>query len=385
MDVSKTAEKVIDVVRQHYFSPLGAIDLFLTHNCNCRCDYCFVGKKRTSQMSEETMLRGINFLFRESANRPQLEIIFFGGEPLMAFDLLRKGVEHAEALGKFYRKRVGFGVTTNGTLLTREICKYLQQHEIAPLISLDGSKRNHNRHRKYPDGRGTFDSVVRGIENMRATYGWAGVRVTVSPEAVKDVFSDIRWMYEDFGVYSFIINVNSCADWSSEAIRDYNEQMTAINEFFLSETRNGRGFTLRENLTVASFIDSGGKGRPCPAGLTQVTVYIDGRLYPCSRLVDYDEFVMGHCDSGRTLTPMLKKILLFDKERKQQCDVCSINNYCRGGCFAINFENTGSISLMPGFECIRNAHLYGSLLANRELLRLSRGEPATGHTSLCLA
>ncbi len=176
-----TTESVVKRV-QHSYSQnletflqrkLAKITLQVTQNCNFRCKYCiYNGSPATRQrshsnkrMSWQTARDAVDFLWNHSADSPTVDIGFYGGEPLLEFELMKKIIDYSER--KFYGKELTFTITTNGTLLTTEILEFLQDHNFSLVISLDGPKEINDKNRVFADGRGTFDSVMRQIELIK--------------------------------------------------------------------------------------------------------------------------------------------------------------------------------------------------------------------------
>jgi len=141
--------------------------MLITEDCNCRCDYCFIRGKRPRRMSEEIIKATVDFLLLKSRHLERPEILFFGGEPLLAFDLMQLTVDYGEWQAERYRKQLAFSMTTNGTLFDEEKLAFCQRHGVKFLLSIDGDEKTHNAHRRFADGRGTYHAVVELIPLMK--------------------------------------------------------------------------------------------------------------------------------------------------------------------------------------------------------------------------
>ncbi len=149
------------------FTPVQLIDMLITENCNCRCDYCFIEGKRARTMSEEIVRATVDFLLLKSRHQKKPEILFLGGEPLLAFDMMQLTVDYGQRQAERYYKKLVFSMTTNGTLFDDEKLSFCRRHGIKFLLSIDGDEETHNTHRKFADGRGTYKAVADRIPLMK--------------------------------------------------------------------------------------------------------------------------------------------------------------------------------------------------------------------------
>ncbi len=164
---NRLADKFACLVAERVFVPVELIDMLITEDCNCRCDYCFIRGKRPRRMSEEIIKATVDFLLLKSRHLERPEILFFGGEPLLAFDLMQLTVDYGEWQAERYRKQLAFSMTTNGTLFDEEKLAFCQRHGVKFLLSIDGDEKTHNAHRRFADGRGTYHAVVELIPLMK--------------------------------------------------------------------------------------------------------------------------------------------------------------------------------------------------------------------------
>jgi uncharacterized protein len=174
----KVVSGITVVLKERAYPPVQLIDMLITEDCNCRCDYCFIHGKRPRRMTEEIVRATVDFLLVKSQSLKDVELLFLGGEPLLAFDLMQLAVDYGEFRSRCLGKLLTFAMTTNGTLFDEEKLTFCRDHGIKFLLSIDGDRETHNLHRKFADGRGSYDAVVRLIGLMKVYQRWLGARVT---------------------------------------------------------------------------------------------------------------------------------------------------------------------------------------------------------------
>lgn len=159
--IDRLSSRIVSRFAQERLPAISRVEMFLTENCTLRCDYCFVcAKDLEKRMSWDTAARAVDFLITNSRNTTDLSIVFFGGEPLLEFPLMKQTAEYAEARAEAAGKHIGFSVTINGTIMSEEIALFGRKHGFNYLLSVDGSQAAHDRHRKYPNGKGSWDTVT---------------------------------------------------------------------------------------------------------------------------------------------------------------------------------------------------------------------------------
>jgi len=177
--------------------PITRLELFLTENCTLNCDYCFVAsKKKGHRMSWETAKKAVDFLMIQSSNLSEIHITFIGGEPLLEFPLMKRIACYAESCAEQYGKNINYAVTTNGTIMSNEIAEFAQKHCFNYLLSIDGNKETHDLHRKTYDGKGSYEMLTeKNFHLLKSIQGWMGARVTVNPDTVDHLASNIQILF----------------------------------------------------------------------------------------------------------------------------------------------------------------------------------------------
>ncbi len=161
--------------------PVISLTLILTEECNLGCVYCYGQENNTGRMSQATALRAIDWFVGQAGNVQDLNVTFFGGEPLLMFPLMKKVADYALAKAKAASKEIAFQITTNGTLLDEEIIDFLKEYQVRVLVSLDGPKEIHDAQRPFPDGRGSYDLLLPKIQKLLAAIPQAVAHAVIFP------------------------------------------------------------------------------------------------------------------------------------------------------------------------------------------------------------
>jgi len=332
------------------FPPVVFIDLFLTESCNFACPYCFVEGKQDRHMSWEVATAAVEFLLRESREQDKVEMLLFGGEPLLCFDMMKRLVPYGYRRAREEGKALTFSMTTNGSLVNHENLAFMRDHGIKFLLSVDGDEEMHNAQRRYADGSGTWDDVAGRIQLMKSYQPWMGARVTPSPDNVHRLFESVRtlhWM----GINQFIIGPASGIVWPHDKIEEYSRQMIEVGEFYVQKRKARAYFRLT---LFEDSLDSGpGSKRGiwgCGAGRGRISVSVDGELQGCGKIQGMDGLKgflsLGNVFDGFTDLEARAQLTHMGYEKRPRCQKCDLQNDCAGGCPAVNWQMTGSI-----FEC----------------------------------
>ena len=317
---------------------LAAVELNLTFNCNLTCAYCFIHEKDPlERMTLTTAINAIDLLM-ERAAFPAVNITLIGGEPLLEFDLIKQIVPYAQAAAEKRNLPVTWSVTTNGTLINEEILKYFAVNKINMLLSMDGGEKTHDRYRRTKSGQGTWHKIAAIIPLIKMYQPWLGVRMTVSTEAVRDMRDDFKQLV-DLGVNQFIIApAQGAMCWSKEQIKQYGLNLVDIL----------RDYHALQHRGIPIFIEEFEKdenaytGWGCRAGSTSLAVAPNGDVSPCSKLLGLTsaegKYIAGNVNTGvdvDILEPFRNPIA----RQPRHCKQCT--RKCSGGCYAVNFEQTG--------------------------------------------
>jgi len=366
------------------------LDLFLTDDCNCRCDYCFVGRPgKKTRLSYPAAKRTVDYLLEEWERAEDLGILLFGGEPLLEFDLIRYIVEYAERRALSGAPAIGWSMTTNGTLMTEPMMAFLAEHRIRYLLSLDGSQETHNLHRKLKNGIGSFNLLAKRLALMKSYQPWLGARVTPTPQTVRQLAQNVEELCH-LGINQFIIGMASGVSWPPDATASFIEQMLELYEIYLR--RNTAGYYMRLTLFEKDDLDEPQRDLTqvwgCGAGRRRLCVNARGELYGCARLAALDNgrggLKLGDVWRGPYEVSLRQDFCRDSVWRRPACLECAYQSQCNGGCPAVNYEDTGSIFEPSPFECL-GTRVYAELkdcLARRQKRQVNHGEtlapPSTG-------
>ncbi len=349
----------IDVTKRP--TSVKAICLNVAHTCNLTCEYCFAkgGKYHgpSAIMTVDTAKDAIDFLIANSGSHYNLDVDFFGGEPLMNWDVVTETIDYARSLEEEHNKHFNFTLTTNGMLLDDEKIDYLNENMKNVVLSLDGRKEKHDEFRKTLGGHGSFDTVVpkfqRFVEKrgdkeyyMRGTYTANNLDFTEDiktyldlgfkrtslepvvgnpdePYALKE--DDLPFLYEEY---------EKLADMMMEAI-DNNDEF--IFYHYMIDLENG---------PCAHKRLSG-----CGSGTEYMAVTPTGELYPCHQFVGNDDFVIGNLLEGIKRHDLVNEFKTCNCYSKSECRSCWANMYCSGGCAANNYNANGDINQIHDYSC----------------------------------
>jgi len=327
--------------------------LSLTHACNLGCTYCYAGAKRPASMSWPVAEAGVEFAL---SRRPaSMQLGFFGGEPLLEWDLLQRVTEFTEQACANASVELKKTVTTNATLLAPERLAWLSEHGFYPALSIDGNREMHDATRRFCDGRSSFDACMRGLDMALATFPEVEVIAVPDPANVKHLADSVRFLADEKGVIRVSVNPNFYTDWPEEALAQWREAYTALGDFYIERYRAGRPLALNViDAKLITRLKNGFECRDrCNFGEREIAVAPSGRIYPCERLIGTDnneEMCIGTVFDG------------FDEEKRAtilsrrgnvnaECIGCGIRSRCMNWCCCINYTLTGAIDITDGIVC----------------------------------
>lgn len=338
-----------------------ALCLNVAHTCNLSCDYCFAsqGKYNGSRaiMSYEVGKRAIDYVLENSGHHRNLDIDFFGGEPLMAWKVVKQIVAYARSKEKEYKKTFRFTFTTNGMLLNDEITDFLNKEMYNVVLSLDGRKEVHNHLRKTVTGKGSYDYIVpkfqefvkkRGDKEyyVRGTYTHNNIDFT------NDIFHIADLGFDKLSMEPVICNPREPYALTEEDLPDIYNQYEILAKEMLKREEEGNGFTFYHymlDLSEGPCIQKRISG--CGSGTEYLAVTPWGELFPCHQFVGDNEYSMGNIWDGITKQEMQCQFKESNCYSKPECQDCWAKLYCSGGCPANALHATGSINGIYDFSC----------------------------------
>lgn len=331
-----------------------ALCLHIAHDCNLACRYCFAEEGeyhgRRALMSFETGKKALDFLIRSSGSRVNLEVDFFGGEPLMNWNVVKELVEYGRSQEKEHNKRFRFTLTTNGVLLNDEIMEFCNREMSNVVLSLDGRKSVNDKMRPFRNGSGSYDVIVPKFQKFAASRGSKDyfVRGTFTRNNLD--FSEDVLHFADLGFEKLSIEPVVASPDEPYAIREEDlpkimEEYDRLAAEYIKRKKEGRGFQffhfmidLNQGPCVAKRLSG------CGSGTEYLAVTPWGDLYPCHQFVGMEDFLLGNVDEGITNTAVRDEFKLCNVYAKDKCRDCFARFYCSGGCAANAYNFHGKIT-----------------------------------------
>ena len=341
----KLKEKTSGVVK--------ALCLHIAHTCNLNCSYCFASQGKyhgeRAVMSFEVGKRALDFLVENSGTRRNLEVDFFGGEPLMNFEVVKELVAYARSIEKEKGKNFRFTLTTNGLLINDDVIDFANRECHNVVLSLDGRKEIHDRFRVDYAGNGSFDKIVPKFQKLVESRGGKGyyMRGTFT-HANPDFLEDIKVMldlgFNELSMEPVVCAPGDAAELTDEDIVIVKEQYEKLAELMLERRKEGRPFTFYHYM-----IDL--KGGPCiykrisgcGSGTEYMAVTPWGDLYPCHQFVGDERYRLGSIYEGVTNLGAQCEFAECNVYAREACRDCWARLYCSGGCAANAYHATGSV------------------------------------------
>jgi uncharacterized protein len=343
--LTEEAEAEPEIHREPLFK---ALCLHVSHDCNLRCKYCFAGTGPfgggREQMSFEVGKAAIDRLLGESGARRQLEVDFFGGEPLLNLDVVRQLVAYGREAGYRFNKDIHFTLTTNGVALDESARQFLNREQIAVVLSLDGRPSVHDAMR----GKGSYQKILPNFQALIRDRGFTNYYLRGTYTANNLDFSrDVAHLYDlGFKELSLEPVVDREGDYrlTTDHLKKLSVEYDKLAAYYLEKRTSGAGFTFFHfeiNLEHGPCLPKRLTG--CGAGFDYFAVTPAGELYPCHQFVGRKEFIMGNVTDGITRTDLRREFGAATLYKKDGCAACWSRFYCSGGCHANAHLINGSI------------------------------------------
>ena len=321
-----------------------ALCLHIAHDCNLACKYCFAEEGeyhgRRALMSLEVGKKALDFLVANSGNRRNLEVDFFGGEPLMNWDVVKELVKYGRSLEKEHNKLFRFTLTTNGVLLNDEVMEFCNKEMSNVVLSLDGRKEVNDKMRPFRNGKGSYDLIVPKFQKFaesrnQTNYYVRGTFTRNNLDFSKDVLH-----YADLGFKQMSMEPVVASPEDDYAIREEDlpqifDEYDKLARYIIEKDKKGEGFNFFHFM-----IDL--EGGPClykrlsgcGSGTEYLAVTPWGDFYPCHQFVGDENFLMGNVNEGITRPEIADEFRCCNVYTKEKCKKCFARFYCSGGCMA---------------------------------------------------
>ena len=331
-----------------------AMCLHVAHTCNLNCSYCFASQGKyhgeRALMSYEVGKQAFDFLIAHSGTRRNLEVDFFGGEPLMNWDVVKQLVAYAREQEKLHNKHFRFTLTTNGMLVDEDVIDFCNREMHNVVLSLDGRKEIHDRLRVDYAGKGSYDRIVPKFQEFvkkrgDKEYYMRGTFTHANPDFTKDVFHMADLGFDRLSMEPVVCAPDDPAALTEEDIQVVLKEYEVLACEMLKRKKEGRPFTFYHymlDLTGGPCIYKRLSG--CGSGTEYVAVTPWGDLYPCHQFVGEETYKLGDIWQGVTNEAVRSEFRSCNAYSRPECRDCWARLYCSGGCAANAYHATGSIS-----------------------------------------
>ncbi|MBE5868562.1 MAG: thioether cross-link-forming SCIFF peptide maturase [Lachnospiraceae bacterium] len=331
-----------------------ALCLHIAHDCNLACKYCFAEEGeyhgRRALMSLETGKKALDFLVANSGNRVNLEVDFFGGEPLMNWQVVKDLVEYGRSLEQPHNKKFRFTLTTNGVLLNDEIMEFANKEMSNVVLSIDGRKEVNDQMRPFRGGQGSYDLIVPKFQKVaesrdQMNYYVRGTFTHNNPDFAEDVMHLADLGFQQISVEPVVAKPEEWYAIQEEDLPRLKAEYDKLALELIRRRKEGKGFNFFHFM-----IDL--EGGPCVAkrlsGCGSGTEYLAvtpwGDFYPCHQFVGQEEFLMGNVEDGIVRTDIRDEFKCCNVYAKEKCKKCFAKFYCSGGCAANSYNFHGNIN-----------------------------------------
>ena len=350
--VKDTYECMIEEVKKRK-TVVKALCLHIAHDCNLACKYCFAEEGeyhgRRALMSFEVGKKALDFLIANSGNRRNLEVDFFGGEPLMNWQVVKDLVAYGREQEKIHNKHFRFTITTNGVLLNDEIQEFVNKEMDNVVLSLDGRKEINDQMRPFRNGTGSYDLIVPKFQKLAESRNQEKYYIRGTFTRNNLDFSNDIMHFADLGFKQMSIEPVVGDESDPYAIREEDlpkimEEYDKLAKMMIEREKEGKGFNffhfmidLNGGPCVAKRLSG------CGSGTEYLAVTPWGDLYPCHQFVGQDDFLMGNVDDGIVKPEIADDFRSCNVYSKDKCRNCFAKFYCSGGCMANSYNFHGTI------------------------------------------
>jgi uncharacterized protein len=351
----KLKEKTAGVVK--------ALCLHVSHTCNLNCSYCFASQGKyhgeRALMSYEVGRAALDFLVRSSGSRRNLEVDFFGGEPLMNFDVVKRLVAYARGLEKEHNKNFRFTLTTNGVLIDDDVIDFANREMSNVVLSLDGRREIHDRFRVDYAGKGSWDRIVPKFQKLveargGKSYYMRGTFTHANPDFLNDIEAMLDLGFTELSMEPVVAAPGDPSALTEEDLPTVLEQYRKLAELMLQRDKEGKPFTFYHYM-----IDLAGgpciykRISGCGSGTEYMAVTPTGDLYPCHQFVGEERFLLGNVWDGisEAGAEVQSEFLSCNVYARPECRTCWARLYCSGGCAANAYHATGSVKGIYRYGC----------------------------------
>ena len=346
-------ENAIDAFTKNRQTVVKALCLHIAHDCNLACRYCFAEEGeyhgRRALMSYEVGKKALDFLIANSGSRRNLEVDFFGGEPLMNWQVVKDLVAYGREQEKLHDKNFRFTVTTNGVLLNDEIQEFVNKEMDNVVLSLDGRKEINDKMRPFRNGKGSYDLIVPKFQKLAESrnqekYYIRGTFTRNNLDFSNDILHFADLGFKQMSIEPVVGDESDPYAIREEDIPQIKEEYDKLAKIMIEREKEGKGFNFFHfmlDLTGGPCVYKRLSG--CGSGTEYLAVTPWGDLYPCHQFVGNEDFLLGNVDEGITKPAICKDFKNCNVYAKEACKKCFARFYCSGGCAANSYNFKGKI------------------------------------------
>ena len=340
-----------------------AMCLNIAHDCNLKCEYCFASqgnfKGAKSLMSFEVGKKAFDYLVANSGNRVNLEVDFFGGEPLMNFEVVKQLVEYGRSLEEKNNKKFRFTITTNGVLLDDEKIDYINENMANVVLSIDGRKEVNDRMRKTINDSGSYDIIMKNFKKLVGkrngkSYFVRGTFTANNLDFSEDVIHLHQAGFDSISVEPVVASAKESYALTDDHVDTLKKEYEKLARYYVEANRNkDNGFDFFHfNLDIDNGPCIFKRAIGCGAGVEYLAVTPEGDFYPCHQFVGDERFIIGNVNDGIVRKDIVDEFKSVTVNSKEKCNDCWAKYQCSGGCHAnaFNFNNDIKIPYNVGCE-----------------------------------
>ena len=349
-----TFEPLAGELKRRSEGVIKALCLHVAHSCNLNCSYCFASQGKyhgaRALMSYEVGKRALDFLIEHSGTRRNLEVDFFGGEPLLNFDVVKKLVAYARSIEKDKGKHFRFTLTTNGVNIDDDVIDFANREMDNVVLSLDGRKEVHDRFRVDYAGNGSYDKIVPKFQKLvkargGKNYYMRGTFTHYNPDFLNDIKAMLDLGFTELSMEPVVAAEGDAAKLTKEDLPIVMKQYEDLALLMIERAKEGAPFTFYHYMLDL-------KGGPCiykrisgcGSGTEYMAVTPWGDLYPCHQFVGEERFRLGNVFDGVTGLDTQAEFAACNVYTREECRSCWARLYCSGGCAANAYHATGSVN-----------------------------------------
>ncbi len=356
-----TFEPMANTLKEKTQGVVKALCLHIAHTCNLNCSYCFASQGKyhgeRAVMSFEVGKRALDFLIENSGTRRNLEVDFFGGEPLMNFQVVKDLVKYARSIEKEHNKNFRFTLTTNGVLIDDDVIDFANREMSNVVLSLDGRREVHDRIRVDYNNKGSWEKIVPKFQKLvqkrgNKDYYMRGTFTHHNPDFLEDIKTMLDLGFTELSMEPVVCPKGDPSELTEEDLPIVLDQYEKLAELMLEKDKEGKPFTFYHYMIDLT-------GGPCIykriSGCGSRTEYMAvtpwGDLYPCHQFVGDEKFKLGNVFDGVDNIEKVNEFKACNVYAREECKNCWARLYCSGGCAANAYHATGSVKGVYKYGC----------------------------------